>query len=108
MTANLWTRRRQLQLATLIFGLVVWFVPVPEGLTPQAWQLFAIFITAIFAVIVNAMPILTASILALSASILTGTLEASEAYSGFGQGFILLIVVAFGICFVFRKENKQQ
>jgi len=97
MTANLWTRRRQLQLATLIFGLVVWFVPVPEGLTPQAWQLFAIFITAIFAVIVNAMPILTASILALSASILTGTLEASEAYSGFGQGFILLIVVAFMI-----------
>jgi DASS family divalent anion:Na+ symporter len=94
---NLWANQRIRQLATLIFGLVIWFVPVPEGLTPQAWQLFAIFITAIFAVIINAMPILTASILALSASILTGTLKAEEAYSGFGQGFILLIVVAFMI-----------
>ena len=94
MTA-LWTRRRLLRLATLVFGLAVWFAPVPEGLTQQAWQLFAIFITAIFAVIVNAMPILTAAVLALSVSILTGTLTASEAYSGFGSGFILLIVIAF-------------
>lgn len=95
MITNPWTRRRLLQLATLIFGLAFWFAPVPEGLTQQAWHLFAIFITAIFAVIVNAMPILTASVLALVASILTGTLEAEEAYSGFGSGFILLIVTAF-------------
>jgi DASS family divalent anion:Na+ symporter len=95
MVANLLTRRQILLLATLVFGLTVWNVPVPEGLTPQGWQLFAIFITTIFAVIIDAMPILTASVLALSVSILTGTLEAKEAYSGFGQGFILLIVVAF-------------
>ncbi|MGI9263975.1 MAG: DASS family sodium-coupled anion symporter [Gammaproteobacteria bacterium] len=88
-------RRRLLRLATLVFGLVVWFAPVPEGLTQEAWQLFAIFITTIFAVIINAMPILTASVLALAASILTGTLEPAEAYSGFGSGFILLIVIAF-------------
>jgi len=79
----------------LAFGLAVWFMPVPEGLTPQSWQLFAIFITTIFAVIINAMPILIASILAMCASILTGVLTASEAFSGFGSGFILLIVVAF-------------
>jgi len=93
--ANLWSNKRFLQLVTLVFALAVWFMPVPEGLTPQAWQLFAIFITAIFAVIINAMPILTASVLALSASILTGVLTAKEAFSGFGSGFILLIVVAF-------------
>ncbi len=68
---------------------------MPEGLTQQAWQLFDIFITAIFAVIVNAMPILTAAVLALSVTIVTGTLEAKDAHSGFGSGFILLIVVAF-------------
>lgn len=95
MTTNPRTRRRLLQLTTLVFGLAFWFAPVPDGLTEQAWHLFAIFITAIFAVIVNAMPILTASVLALVASILTGTLEAEEAYSGFGSGFILLIVTAF-------------
>ena len=84
-----------MQLATLVFGLALWFAPFPEGLTQQAWHLFTIFITAIFAVIVNAMPILTASVLALAVSILTGTLEAEDAYSGFGSGFILLIVTAF-------------
>ncbi len=89
------TRSRTLMLAVFAFGLIIWNTPVPEGLTQQAWQLFAIFITTIFAVIINAMPILTASVLALSASILTGTLDAKDAYSGFGAGFILLIVVAF-------------
>ncbi len=88
-------RTLALQLATLIFGLIIWFLPVPEGLSQQAWQLFAIFITTIFAVIINAMPILTAAVLALAVSILTGTMEAKDAYSGFGSGFILLIVVAF-------------
>ena len=86
-----WGRR----LLALAFGLLVWFLPHPEEITSQAWQLFAIFITAIFAVIINALPILLAAILALSAAVLTGTLEAEQAYSGFSEGFILLIIVAF-------------
>jgi hypothetical protein len=32
----------------------IWFAPIPEGLTREAWHLFAIFAAAIFAVIVNA------------------------------------------------------
>jgi len=79
----------------VLFGLILWFMPLPEGLKLQAWHLFAIFITAIFAVVINAMPIFTSSILALAASVLTGTLTSQQAYSGFSQGFILLIVVAF-------------
>ena len=82
-------------LAVLVFGLIFWFFPLPEGLTLQAWHLFAVFITAIFAVIINAMPIFTSSIMALSVVVLTGTLNAKQAYSGFSEGFILLIVVAF-------------
>ncbi len=88
--------RQNLKYATvLLFGLVVWFFPVPEGLTSQAWHLFAVFITAIFAVIIESMAIFTASIIALAVVVLTGTLTTQQAYSGFSQGFILLIVVAF-------------
>jgi DASS family divalent anion:Na+ symporter len=75
--------------------LAMWFAPVPAGLTPDAWRLFALFAGAIFAVVVNALPILTASVLALSAAVLTGTLPASKAYAGFANGTILLIVIAF-------------
>ncbi len=88
-------KQHYLQLGILVFGLVLWFIPTPEGLKPEAWHLFAIFITAIFAVMVNALPIFTSSILALSAAVLTGTLATKEAYSGFSQEFILLIIVAF-------------
>ncbi len=82
-------------LGILLLGIVIWFIPVPGGLTPQAWHLFAIFITTIIGVILNVSSIFNLSIAALAISILSGTLKASEAYSGFSKGFILLIVVAF-------------
>jgi divalent anion:Na+ symporter, DASS family len=47
------------------------------------------------AVVIGALPILTASVLALAAAVLTGTLTPEKAYSGFANGTILLIVVAF-------------
>lgn len=27
----------------ILVGVIIWFMPVPEGLKPQAWHLFAIF-----------------------------------------------------------------
>ena len=44
---------------------------------------------------IGAFPILTSSVLALAAAVLTGTLAPAKAYSGFANGTILLIVVAF-------------
>lgn len=88
-------KEHYLQLGILTFGLMLWFLPTPDGLKVEAWHLFAIFISAILAVMVNAMPIFTSSIIALAAAVLTGTLNTTEAYSGFSQGFILLIIVAF-------------
>ncbi len=78
---------------TLVAGL--WFAPVPGGLAPEAWHLFALFVGAIAAVVTGALPILTSSVLALAAAVLTGTLLPAKAYSGFANGTILLIVVAF-------------
>ena len=77
----------------LLAGL--WLSPVPQGLVPAAWRLFALFITAILSVVMGALPILTASVLALAAAVLTGTLAPAKAYSGFANSTILLIVIAF-------------
>ena len=65
------------------------------GLTVQAWRLFAIFAGAIVFVVTNALPILTASVLAVAAAVLTGLLSPAKAYAGFANGTILLIVLAF-------------
>ena len=83
------------RLATLALVAVLWWWPPPDGLTLQAWRLFAIFVTAIVTVVVNVLPILTASVLAIAVSVLTGLLRPDEAYAGFANGTILLIVLAF-------------
>ena len=81
--------------ATIGIALVIWFTPPPDGLTLQAWRLFAIFAASLIAVVIEAFPILTASVFAVAAAVLTGLLQPAEAYSGFGNATILLIVVAF-------------
>ena len=31
-------------LIVLVLGLAIWMLPTPEGLTPKAWTLFAVFV----------------------------------------------------------------
>ena len=83
------------RLGVLALGSGIWFWPVPNGLTPPAWRLFAIFAATIASVIVGAFPILTASVLGLGIAVLTRTISPGAAYAGFANGTILLIIVAF-------------
>jgi len=80
---------------TLVFGIIIWYLPIPWDLTPGAWHLFAIFITAIVGVLIDALSIFTASVLALVAVVLLGVLPPQKAFSGFSESFILLILAAF-------------
>jgi len=75
--------------------LGIWFTPVPAGLTEPAWHLFAIFVGAIVAVIVDAFPLLTAATLAVAAAVLTGTIMPAKAFAGFANASVLLVIVAF-------------
>jgi len=83
------------QALSLALALGIWFTPIPAGLTSEAWHLFAIFAAAIFSVIVNAFPLLTASLLAVAAAVLTGTVDPGKAFAGFANASVLLVVVAF-------------
>jgi DASS family divalent anion:Na+ symporter len=75
-------RRRLLaRVATFALALGLWFTPVPAGLTSQAWHLFAVFAAAIFSIIVNAFPLLTAAMLAAAAAVLTGTITPAKAFA---------------------------
>ena len=76
-------------------ALGIWFFPVPAGLTAPAWHLFAVFAAAIASVLIGAFPLLTASMLAVGAIVLTGTIKPEQAYSGFANSSVLLVVVAF-------------
>ena len=76
-------------------ALGIWFFPVPAGLTAPAWHLFAVFAAAIASVLIGAFPLLTASMLAVGAIVLTGTIKPEQAYSGFANSSVLLVVIAF-------------
>jgi DASS family divalent anion:Na+ symporter len=80
---------------SLAVAVAIWFIPPPGSVTPQAWHLFAIFAATILSVVIGAFPILTASVLAIAAAVLSGTLAASDAYAGFANPTIVLIIVAF-------------
>src|SRR6188508_3845995 len=88
-------RRAAPRIATAALAIGIWMIPPPDGLTIEAWRLFAIFAAAIFAVVANALPILTASLVAVAAAVLSGVVAPEKAYAGFSNGTILLIVLAF-------------
>jgi divalent anion:Na+ symporter, DASS family len=88
-------KTRLARIGVVAVGVAIWFVPVPAGLTPPAWHLFAIFAATIGAVIVDAFPILTASVIGLGIAVLSGTIKPAAAYAGFANATILLIIVAF-------------
>ncbi len=83
------------KLITLAFGILIWNLPVPWDLSLDSWHLFAIFMTAIFGVLIEALSIFTASVLALVAAVLLKVLTPEVAFSGFSESFILLILAAF-------------
>jgi DASS family divalent anion:Na+ symporter len=83
------------QAVPFVIALGIWFCPVPAGLTAPAWHLFAVFAAAIASVLIGAFPLLTASMLAVGAIVLTGTITPAQAYSGFANSSVLLVVIAF-------------
>ena len=94
-TANTGFRRQLMRAIPFVLAFGIWLWPIPAGLTRESWHLFAIFAAAIVAVLLNSFPLLTASLLAVSAAVLTRTVEPAKAFAGFANQSVLLVVVAF-------------
>ena len=73
----------------------IWFAPVPAGLTINAWHLFSVFVSAIVSVLIGAFPLLTSTMLAAGAVVLTDTISPAKAFAGFANPSVLLVVIAF-------------
>lgn len=84
--------------------LFIWFIlPVPTGVTPEAWHLFAMFVGVIAAIIGKAMPIGAIAMIAIMLVALTGVTNTSpseamkDALSSFANPLIWLIGVSIMI-----------
>ena len=87
-------RPKRLLLA-IALGVVLWMLPRPEGVSPQAWRLFAVFAATIFGMIVQAAPAGAVVLLGMVAAILSGAMTAAGVLGGFSNSSVWLIVSAF-------------
>lgn len=86
-------------------GIVIWFCPVPAGLSPAAWKLFAVFVATIAGFILQPIPMGAVAFLSLTLCAFFGILKTKDALMGFGNGTIWLIVCAFFLSRGFIKTG---
>ncbi|KNC91019.1 DASS family sodium-coupled anion symporter [Trabulsiella odontotermitis] len=79
----------------LALGAIIWFWPVPEGLTPQAWHMFAIFAATIAAILTQPLPSGAVMLISICVVIFSKTLPEAKALSGFASGTVWLIFCAY-------------
>lgn len=82
---------------TVAVGVIMWFIPPPEGVKHEAWHLLAIFAATVVGFIAKPLPMGAVAIIGITMTALTGTLGISDALSGFGNTVIWLVGAAFFI-----------
>lgn len=63
-------------------GAALWFAPVPEGLTPEAWHIFAVFAATILSFLLRPLPMGVCVLVGLVILATTGQMVAGDSPSG--------------------------
>ncbi|GER46051.1 dicarboxylate transporter 1 [Striga asiatica] len=82
-------------LASIATGVILWFLPAPNGVSRIAWQLLSIFLATIVGIITQPLPLGAVALMGLGACVLTKTLTFAAAFSAFGDPIPWLIALAF-------------
>jgi len=93
------------QALPFVLAIGIWLTPVPAGLTPPAWHLFAVFASAIVSVLIGSFPLLPSALLAVAAVVLTDTITPAKAFAGFANASVLLVVIAFLVAIAVVKSG---
>lgn len=89
----------------LIVGLTVWLLPMPAGITPQAWRLLAIFLATITGCIVRPIPGGGVVLLGVTAVAITGALPIRSALGGYADPIVWMVLAAFFISRAMMKTG---
>src|SRR3990167_3085904 len=80
---------------SLLIGLLLWYASPPVGMPQKGWNLFALFVATMVAVILRPFPMGVTAIFSLAIAVTTKLLTFDEAFSGFSNDVVWLIVFAF-------------
>jgi DASS family divalent anion:Na+ symporter len=93
----------------VFIGVVMALISPPQGVNPQAWHLAAIFLATVIAIILKPLPMSAISLLGLTIAIVTGTLSFADAFSGFSNDIVWLVVFSFFVArgFILTKLGTR-
>jgi L-tartrate/succinate antiporter len=98
-------------LVPLAVGVALLFLPIPEGLKPNAWYYFALFIAVIIALILEPIPAAAVGLIGVTAAtvslwVMPKPADAIKwALSGFQDGTVWLIFIAFMFALGYEKTG---
>ncbi|OLP86936.1 Dicarboxylate transporter 2.1, chloroplastic [Symbiodinium microadriaticum] len=96
---------RTLAPCLLIGWLIRFAVPIPIGVTEQAWSMLAIFVAMIVGVVTGPMPPAAVAIAAVSTAVVTGTVTLAQGLKAFTDEVVWLVVIAFFFAEGFHKTG---
>jgi L-tartrate/succinate antiporter len=97
--------------APLAVWLLIYLIPVPEGLKANQWHYFALFAAVIVGLVVESMPPGAVGLIGLTIAALSGYVEADSgkalkwALTGFSDATVWLIVGAFVFSIGYRNSG---
>lgn len=92
-------------LIVVAVGLILWFIPCPEGVDPKGWKVLAIFLATILGLLTKPIAMGGVVFFALTMLALTKTLPLGEVLTAFANANVWLIVTAFFISRGFAKTG---
>jgi sodium-dependent dicarboxylate transporter 2/3/5 len=91
-----------------IGALIYWVVislPLPDGLTPQGQKALGAFALCVFFWVLNVLPLMITSLLAIILLPLSGVMQSSQAYALFGNEAVFFILGAFILAACLMKSG---
>jgi divalent anion:Na+ symporter, DASS family len=92
-------------LLVVLLPAILFLLPVPAGVTPQAWRLLAIFVGTILGLMLQPLPLGAMALVGLAAAALTGALPAGQVFAGYADPLVWMVLAAFCISRVMIKTG---
>lgn len=78
-------------------GIVLWYLPSPDGLQPKAWHMFAVFVATIAGIMTAPLPMSAVALIGSTVGVLVGVLAFSDLTKSTGTDLVWLVMLAFFI-----------
>ena len=92
----------------LVTVILLWVIPKPQAVRPEAWRLLAFFVATILGFLLRPAPSGVVVLVILSLVMATGTLPVAKALAGYADANVWLLVAAFLIARVLIRTGMAR